>query len=77
MARKKVTLDDIARETGLSKYSVSRALAGKPGVSEETRQKVLTACNALGYVKKDQAAPVSVDHYVVMLIPQNDAQDPS
>ena len=77
MARKKVTLDDIARETGLSKYSISRALAGKPGVSEETRQKVMAACNALGYIKKDQASPVTPDRYVVMLIPQNDAQDPS
>lgn len=28
MSRKKITLDDIAKETGLSKFSVSRALAG-------------------------------------------------
>ena len=38
MAR--VTLRTIADATGLSKFAVSRALAGKSGVSEETRARV-------------------------------------
>lgn len=49
---KKVTLDDIAAATNLSKFSVSRAIAGKSGISEETRKVVLEACERLGYVKK-------------------------
>lgn len=48
----KVTLDDIAEKTGLSKYSVSRAISGKSGVSRETREKVLAACEQLGYEKE-------------------------
>ncbi len=49
---KKITLDDIAAETKLSKFSVSRAIAGKSGVSKETRKQVLDACERLGYVRK-------------------------
>lgn len=77
MSRKKITLDDIAKETGLSKFSVSRALAGKTGVSEETRKKVLAACDKLGYIKKNHADFVAVNQYVMMIIPQYDAQDTS
>lgn len=77
MSRKKITLDDVARETGLSKFSVSRALAGKSGVSDETRDKVLEACDKLGYIKKTQTESVTVNQYVVMVIPQYDAQDTS
>ena len=48
----RITLDRIAEETGLSKYSVSRAISGKSGVSDETREKVLAVCEKLGYKKK-------------------------
>ncbi len=49
MAR--VTLTTIATYTGLSKFAISRALSGKDGVSEETRQRVRDAANALGYLR--------------------------
>jgi LacI family transcriptional regulator len=49
MAR--VTLDIIAREMGLSKFAVSRALAGKDGVSDETRRRVEAVAAEMGYVK--------------------------
>lgn len=39
----------IAEETGLSKFAVSRALSGKSGVSDATRQKVLKVAERLGY----------------------------
>jgi LacI family transcriptional regulator len=45
----RVTLQDIASYTGLSKFAVSRSLAGKEGVSESTRQRVEEAATALGY----------------------------
>ncbi|MEF2072728.1 LacI family DNA-binding transcriptional regulator [Consotaella aegiceratis] len=47
----RVTLKSIAAETGLSKFAVSRALAGKSGVSEETRVRVSEAAARLGYKK--------------------------
>ncbi|MBR3369522.1 MAG: LacI family DNA-binding transcriptional regulator [Rhodobacteraceae bacterium] len=45
----RITLQNIASETGLSKFAVSRALAGKSGVSEDTRNKVIDAAERLGY----------------------------
>ena len=49
MAR--VTLATIAKQTGLSKFAVSRALSGKSGVSEETRAIVQQAAADLGYLR--------------------------
>lgn len=51
-AKNRVTLQAIADEVGLSKYAVSRSLAGKSGVSEETRQLILGAAERLGYTKQ-------------------------
>ena len=47
----RVTLDDIAGELGLSKFAVSRALAGKAGVSADTRARVAATAERLGYAK--------------------------
>lgn len=44
-----VTAKEIARQLGLSAASVSFALNGRPGVSAETRARVLEAAHALGY----------------------------
>jgi LacI family transcriptional regulator len=46
---KRVTMQDIANELHISKNSVSQALTGKPGVSEETRKKVQEVADRLGY----------------------------
>src|SRR4029450_2939514 len=42
-------LADVARKVGVSEATVSRVLNEKPGVSESTRQAVLTAVDVLGY----------------------------
>jgi LacI family transcriptional regulator len=47
--KKKVTMQDIAERLNISKNSVSQALTGKPGVSEETRQLVKKIADQLGY----------------------------
>jgi LacI family transcriptional regulator len=44
------TLRDVSRRTGLSVYSVSRALKGEKGVSEETRARVQAVAREVGYV---------------------------
>jgi LacI family transcriptional regulator len=46
---KKVSMQDIADRLNISKNSVSQALSGKPGVSEETRRLVQKAADELGY----------------------------
>jgi LacI family transcriptional regulator len=47
----RVTLDTIAKAMDLSKFAVSRALAGKDGVSVETRRRVESVAAEMGYVK--------------------------
>ena len=42
-------LAEVAKKVGVSEATVSRVLNGKPGVSESTRQAVLTALDVLGY----------------------------
>jgi LacI family transcriptional regulator len=46
---KKVTLKEIAEQTGLTRMAVSLALRNKPGVSEGTRAKVMKIAERLGY----------------------------
>lgn len=46
---KKVTLADIAKKVGVSNVAVSKALTGKPGVSEELREKIKKIAKDLGY----------------------------
>lgn len=47
---KTVKMQDIAQKLGVSTMTVSKALAGKSGVSEQTRQKVKALAAEMGYV---------------------------
>lgn len=49
MAKKQITIIDIAKELHLSKSTVSRALTGSKGIHPETRQKVLELAEKLDY----------------------------
>ncbi len=46
---KPVRMADIAEKLGISVVSVSKALAGKPGVSEDMRAKVVALAREMGY----------------------------
>ncbi|GLX66069.1 LacI family DNA-binding transcriptional regulator [Paenibacillus glycanilyticus] len=50
MTKSKITMQDIADHLQISKNSVSQALTGKGGVSEETRKLIMQTADALGYV---------------------------
>jgi LacI family transcriptional regulator len=50
MANSNVTIADIAQIAHVSKMSVSRVLNGQPGVSEQTRQRILEVIEQTGYV---------------------------
>ena len=52
---KKPTLNDVVKESGLSIFTVSRALNGAEGVSAESRSKVLEAAKSIGYVPNKAA----------------------
>ncbi|WP_133885151.1 LacI family DNA-binding transcriptional regulator [Streptomyces sp. BK208] len=47
-------LAQVAKKVGVSEATVSRVLNGKPGVSESTRQSVLSALDVLGYERPTQ-----------------------
>jgi LacI family transcriptional regulator len=47
--KKRVTIEDVAREAGVSRQTVSRAINAKGEISPETRDRVLQAVEALGY----------------------------
>ena len=67
-----ITMRDIGRQLGVSAVTVSKALAGKSGVSEEMRQKIIRRASELGYVNPNapQTTPTSgLD--VGILIPEN------
>lgn len=46
---KKVSMQQIADRLGMSKYTVSQALSGKSGVSEENRLRIQETAKAMGY----------------------------
>ena len=47
---KKIRMADIAKELGVSVVSVSKALSGQSGVSDDTREKILELAREWGYV---------------------------
>ena len=53
------SIHDVARHTGVSTATVSRALRGLPNVSPKTRQAVQAAAAELGYVPSPSAAGLS------------------
>ena len=49
-------LAEVAKQAGVSEATVSRVLNGKAGISEATRQAVLTALDVIGYGDPTPAA---------------------
>ena len=63
----KPTLDIIAKECGVTKGLVSRALGGKNNVSDETREKIIRKATELGYdTKKLKAYKASSNHVLLI-----------
>lgn len=55
----RVTISDLARRLHISKASVSYALNGRAGVSEQTRQRVLSLAEELGFHPNSAAVALS------------------
>ena len=62
----RVTINEIARRSGVSKGAVSYALNGRPGVSAETRSRILDVAKELGWAPNRTArtAVRLADRYV-------------
>lgn len=68
------TLDDVARQAGVSRATVSRALSGHSAVRPETRRSVQAAARQIGYVLNQTARSLATRHAgaVGVLIPEPD-----
>jgi DNA-binding LacI/PurR family transcriptional regulator len=56
---KRATIKDIAERAGVSKGAVSYALNGRPGVSDETRARILAIADELGWYPNRAARALS------------------
>ena len=59
---KRVTLQDVARATGYTANTVSRALKNKPDISAETSKKIQDAARRMGYVRNAMACSLRSGH---------------
>jgi DNA-binding LacI/PurR family transcriptional regulator len=57
--RERVTIRDIAERAGVSKGAVSYALNGQPGVSENTRKRIVSIAQELGWYPNRAARALS------------------
>ena len=55
MATRQVTIKDVAKQLNTSVGSVSKALTGKPGISDETRKKIIDTAKEMGYTANRSA----------------------
>jgi DNA-binding LacI/PurR family transcriptional regulator len=60
MSRKAVTIRDVARKAGVSVATASRALNGKQIVNAETRARILSVMNELGFTPSPAARRLSL-----------------
>jgi len=61
MAKERATITDVARAAGVSKGLVSFALNNRPGVSPETRDRILLVADELGWRPSVRARSLSTD----------------
>ncbi len=61
MARPRATISDVAKVAGVSKGLVSFALNDRPGVSAETRDRILLVAQQLGFTPSVRARALSTD----------------
>ncbi|SEL94451.1 LacI family transcriptional regulator [Paenibacillus sp. cl141a] len=59
--KKKITLKTIADQLGLTVHTVSKALRGLPGMSEQTRSQVIELATQMGYRTKEQERVMAVE----------------
>lgn len=57
--RRRPTIRDVAQRAGVSKGAVSFALNGRPGVADETRERILRAADELGWRPNASARALS------------------
>ena len=72
MGTKRVTLKDIAAHVGLSSGTISRALADHPDISDETKNRVRDAAQAMSYIPNYRAKYLRAKHsrLIALIVPE-------
>lgn len=74
--RKEITLKDIARATGLSVNTVSRALRGKRDISEDTTKRVADVAKQMGYTRNALASQLRTRESRILGLVITDIENP-
>ena len=74
---KTVRLADIGERLGVSTVTVSKALSGQKGVSEELRGKIIRLADEMGYVKNtiDESRPVKESYTIGVIVAERYLQE--
>lgn len=67
---KKVKMSDIAERLGISIVTVSKALAGQKGVSDELKTKIISLASELGYEKPGDKSESSKSYNIGVIVPE-------
>lgn len=67
---KKVKMSDIAQRLGVSVVTVSKALAGQKGVSDELRTKIIRLASELGYEKSGDKNEGPTSYNIGVIVPE-------
>ena len=71
MPTKKTTMREIARAVGTSAVTVSKAMAGKSGMSDRLRTKILRKAKEMGYQYPQSGRRILPEHMNIgILIPE-------
>ncbi len=65
-----VTMRDLGKRLGVSAVTISKALAGKSGVSEEMRQRIIRLADELGYVNPNAVQNKDKGMDIGILVPE-------
>ena len=69
---KNVRLADIAERVGVSTVAVSKALSGKPGVSDELRKRIADTAEELGYISGNRGKRTpALTGNIGVIVPEN------
>lgn len=71
MKKKKVTMQDVANELGISKVSVSKAFNDKYGVGQDLKEEILQKAEEMGYrFRKNRTETITQTRNVVVFMDQ-------
>lgn len=71
--KSQITMKDMAAHFGVSLNTIHKAIYGKPGISEATREKILTFAEENGYQRNTMAAILKRKHLnIAVCLPQSD-----